>query len=275
MVAVADFLGLASRLPFFLGLWKRYPFGSLESRIEYGIFNYPNYAYGVYWASILASRLRIPRITVVELGVAGGRGLVALERASLEIEEKLGVKIDVIGFDSGKGMPAPTDYRDLPHIWSEGFYRMDPEKLRSKLTRAQLILGDVRQTIPDWMENQQTSPIGFVSFDLDYYSSTKFAFRLFEGPDLSHLPRVLCYFDDLAGNNLACMNEFVGEHLAIREFNEEHPDRKICKIEQFRLARPRWEKWQERIYAFHNFVHADYNRLVIPKESDEAQLPLQ
>jgi len=67
------------------------------------------------------------------------------------------------------------------------------------------------------------APLGFVSFDLDYYSSTKAAFALFEGPASAHLPRVYCYFDDVCSNALGCMTEHLGELLAIREFNEAHP----------------------------------------------------
>ena len=269
-----DLLRLTTRLPLVLGLWNKFPLGSVETRVEYGIFPYPNYAYGVFWSAVLAARLKLPRISVIELGVAGGRGLIALERASLEIEKAVGVGIDVIGFDSGVGMPAPLDYRDCPHVWGEGFYKMDPEKLRVKLTNAELVLGDVSETIPDWLQTKQKSPIGFVSFDLDYYSSTKTALELLRGPESSHLPRVHCYFDDLAGNNLSCINEFLGEHLAIKEFNEEFADRKLCKIEQLRLARPRWEKWQDRMYAFHNFSHAEYNTLVIQRTKKHSQLPL-
>lgn len=267
-------LDLATRLPLVMGMWNKFPVGPVQTRVEYGVFPYPNYAYGAYWSSLLAARIGIPRITVIELGVAGGRGLIALERASAEIEKVTGVGIDVVGFDSGEGMPAPVDYRDVPHVWGEGFYKMEPEKLRARLSRAQLVLGDVRQTIPEWLQNGQKSPIGFIAFDLDYYSSTKTAFQLFNGPEASHLPRVHCYFDDLAGNDLACMNEFVGEHLAIKEFNEQNPTRKLCKIEQMRLSRPRWEKWQDRMYAFHDFSHSQYNTLVIPRTKTESELPL-
>lgn len=269
-----NILDLVTRLPFFMGMWNRFPLGSLETRMEYGVFPYPNYAYGVYWSALLAKRLEMPRITVLELGVAGGRGLLALERASTAIEDHVGVGIDVVGFDSGSGMPAPSDYRDLPHIWGEGFYKMEPEKLQQRLTRARLILGDVRETIPEWMNTEQAAPIGFVAFDLDYYSSTKAALDLFRGPAASHLPRVHCYFDDLAGNDLSCMNQYVGEYLAIEEFNQESPERKLCRIEQLRLSRARWEIWQDRMYAFHNFAHPQYNTLVIPRTRAESQLPL-
>ena len=255
-----------ARLPSFLGIWQRLQLGSVAARVEWGVFPYPHYAYGVYWAAVTAARLKIPRISVVEFGVAGGRGLVALENVSEQIEREVGVGIDVVGFDSGAGMPAATDYRDLPHIWGPGFYKMDADKLRARLTRAELILGDVGATTTEWMLRPNRAPIGFVSFDLDYYSSTKAAFALFEGLSAAHLPRVMCYFDDVSALPLGCMNEYVGELLAMREFNESHPDRKVAKIQQLRVHRPRWEVWQDSMYAFHDFAHPAYNTLVIPTE---------
>jgi hypothetical protein len=266
-------LSQLARLPYMLGLWERFPVGSVATRVHWGIFPYPHYAYGVYWAAVLASRLNIPRITVVECGVAGGRGLVALEQVSLQIEREVAVGIDVVGFDSGVGMPEPLDYRDLPHIWGPGFYEMDPGKLRARLTRARLVLGNVGDTVREWLYEAQ-APLGFVAFDLDYYSSTREAFALFEGPAAAHLPRVYCYFDDVLCNALGCMSEYVGELLAIREFNDAHTDRKIGKIQQVRIHRPRWENWQERMYAFHDFAHPEYNTMVIPRTARDRQLPL-
>src|SRR6185437_10631366 len=205
-----------TRLPFFLRLWNRFPFGSLRTRVDYGIFPYPHYAYGLFWAAILAAALDIGRISAIEFGVAGGRGLVALERVASEISRETGVAIDVFGFDSGAGMPAPVDYRDLPHIWGPGFYRMDVDKLRGKLSSAELVLGDVRDTTAAWI-GQPHAPVGFVAFDLDYYSATVAALQIFSGTASTHLPRVHCYFDDDTTNDLGCMNPYVGELLAIRE----------------------------------------------------------
>ena len=159
-----NLLGQLTRLPFVLGLWHKFPIGSVATRVEHGIFPYPHYAFGVYWSAVLAARLKIPRISVLEFGVAGGRGLVALEQASAEIEKAVGVGIDVVGFDSGEGMPPAADYRDLPHIWSHGFYKMDQDKLRAKLTSATLVLGDIRQTVPDWLQKDKPAPLGFISF---------------------------------------------------------------------------------------------------------------
>jgi len=269
-----DLLSQVMRLPYSRGLWRRFPLGSVENKVKYGIYPYAHYAYGVYWSSFLARQLKIPRVTAIEFGVAGGRGLLALEQASREIGAHLGVEIDVVGFDSGEGMPPPVDYRDLPHIWNAGFYKMEPEKLSPKLNGARLVLGDVRKTVPEWMQNGIKAPIAFVSFDLDYYSSTAVALGIFDGPETTHLPRVHLYFDDLACTDLGCMNAFVGEYLAIKEFNDRNTDRKIGRIEQLRLNRSRPENWQDRICAFHNFAHSRYTELVLPSSARYTQLPL-
>ena len=71
-------------------------------------------------------------------------------------------------------MPVAVDYRDCPYIWKPEYFTMDEDALRSKLTTAHLVIGDVAETIPATVE--QMAPIGFVSFDLDYYSSTVAAF---------------------------------------------------------------------------------------------------
>ncbi|OOG59925.1 hypothetical protein [Rhodanobacter sp. C03] len=262
-----------TRIPFFLKLWSRFPLGPLRLRVEHGIFPYPHYAYGLFWAATLASRLGIERISAIEFGVAGGRGLIALERAATEISEATGVGIDVFGFDSGEGMPAPVDYRDLPHIWGAGFYRMDADKLRKQLSNAKLVLGDVRTTTAGWIAEQH-APVGFVAFDLDYYSATVAALQILSGPPSTHLPRVYSYFDDVTANDLGCMNPYVGELLAINEFNQRFADRKVCRIELLRVHRHRWERWQERMFAFHNFTHPQYTQLVIPTDRASSQLPL-
>jgi hypothetical protein len=262
------------RLPFAHGLWARFPVGSVHSRMYHGVLPFTHYAYGTYWSAFLARQLSIPRITVVEFGVAGGRGLVALEDVGRQVSRELSIGIDVVGFDSGGGMPAPVDYRDLPHIWGQGFYKMDAEKLRRTLGTAKLILGDVRDTVPEFLAQSSVAPIGFVAFDLDYYSSTKAAFRIFERGDDESMPRVYCYFDDVAANDLGCMNEYVGELLAIREYNETQAKQKICKFEGLRQSRPRWESWQEKMYVHHSFEHSRYTTQVIPLEAEHIERPL-
>jgi hypothetical protein len=197
------------------------------------------------------------RISVVEFGVARGDGLLALERISAEVAAELGVEIGVIGFDSGKGQPKPVDYRDLPYLWDEGYYAMDEPRLRARLQRARLILGNVAETVEAFVQ-EQPDPVAFISFDLDYYSSTAAAFRIFAGAVETRLPRVYCYFDDIVWPARACYNEFTGEYLAIREFNEQHDRQKIAKIPHLDRMRPYPADWNEQLYVLHDFDHPEY-----------------
>ena len=47
-------------------------------------------------------------------GVAGGQGLICLENAAALVEQALELTIDVYGFDTGIGLPAPVDWQDSP-----------------------------------------------------------------------------------------------------------------------------------------------------------------
>ena len=135
------------------------------------------------------------------------------------------------------------------------------------------LIGDVGVTVKNWLRDSIESPLGFIAFDLDYYSSTKAALALLDGPESTHLPRVHCYFDDLAAGDQSCMNRYVGEYLAIDEFNAAHRDRKICLIEQLRINRQSYEYWQERMYVFHNFSHAKYTQVVV-RGARHTEMPL-
>jgi len=253
------------RIPGFPTLWRRSRFGSIHTRMRYDITIQPWYAYGIYNAAMLAKALGLAAISVIELGVAGGRGLVAMEKLAEEIEREVDVRIAVYGFDSGAGMPPPTDFRDLPHVWGAGFYTMDEPALRARLERAELLIGDVADTVPQLLARDGLAPIGFVAFDLDYYSSTKRSFALFDGPQATRLPRVWCYFDDIAGPEFACMNEYVGELAAIGEFNAEHDTRKIAPLVNLRIERPNPAPWNEQIYVCHDFAHPLYTVNIAPK----------
>ncbi len=54
-------------------------------------------------------------MTVVELGVAGGNGLLSMSEHACTIQQELGVEIIVIGFDAGTGLPESNDPRDLKY----------------------------------------------------------------------------------------------------------------------------------------------------------------
>jgi hypothetical protein len=217
-----------------------------------------NYLYGVLHAARLANVLSVPRISVIEFGVAGGRGLLALEKASLHAEEAFGVDIDVYGFDGGHGLPKPTDFRDCPNLFLEGQFPLDEGRLLPSLERAKLILGLVEQTVPEFVDGRP-APIGFVSFDLDLYSSTVCALRAFEADAELMLPRVLCYFDDITGFTYADHN---GERLAISEFNATHDHRKLSQIYAAEFYVPKREThalWPRKLHMAHILDHPRYS----------------
>jgi hypothetical protein len=254
-------------------LWAKHELGSLDTRIRFDAIDRPWYAYGVQSAALLAQRLGVPAISVVEFGVAGGRGLLVLERLAEQVGKATGIRIDTYGFDSGQGMPRPQDYRDLPHVWGEGDYRMDESALRARLKSAKLVLGEVGRTVAHTL-GSGIPPIGFISFDLDYYSSTVAAFAIFDGPASTRLPRVHCYFDDICWPDFGCQNEFVGELLAIREFNDSHSKMKICPVAHLWTQRQIRAMWNEQIYVCHDFEHPHYVTNVAPRDSAFTQLPL-
>ena len=238
------------------------PFGDFETRCSLDLYPRPHYAYGVQQGALLAKALGLPRITVIEFGVAGGNGLVELERLAADASKAIGVAIDVFGFDRGEGLPESSDYRDLPYTWRKGFFKMNVPALKSRLTTAQLVLGDVKETLPKFLERSDVAPIGFVADDLDYYSSTVDCLKVFDAPDDKLLPRVLCYFDDIVGEEHVLHNDEVGELLAIREFNQSHATTKIKPINGLFWKRVIPAAWPESMFAVHRFDHKLYDHYV-------------
>jgi hypothetical protein len=164
----------------------------------------------------------------------------------------------VFGFDTGKGLPPPKDFRDCPNLYTEGTYPMDVDKLRSQLHRAQLILGRVEETVPMFLATYKPGPIAFVSVDLDLYTSTEAALHIFEADTQFLLSRIPCYFDDIIGFTFA---EHNGVRLAIAEFNQEHESRKISVIHGLKhyVPRPYFDaQWVEKFYMAHILDHELY-----------------
>jgi hypothetical protein len=134
---------------------------------------------------------------------------------------------------------------------------MDEDKLRQRLRRARLILGLVEDTVSEFI-SLRPSPVAFISFDLDYYSSTMQAFKLLEADATLLMPRVYCYFDDIMGFTYS---EYNGERLAITEFNGSHESRKISPIYGLKYFLPEpyaRADWSEMLYMAHIFDHEMY-----------------
>jgi len=240
---------------------KRLNLGSYEHRIALGAIERPHYAYGVYNAGYLAKKLGLARVSLLEFGVAGGNGLLNLEYHAKEVSKLLGVVFEIYGFDTGAGLPTPVDYRDLPYSWKEGFFRMDVPALRAKLTQSVLVLGEIKETTKSFFEEHRPAPIGFVSFDVDFYSSTVSALELFHSKREDYLPRVICYFDDTIGTEIELYSDFTGQRLAIHEFNDTHEKIKLSKAYNL-LSKKITEPWFHQSWVCHFLDHPNYNKFV-------------
>jgi hypothetical protein len=244
---------------------------SLREQVMLGALPRPAYAYTAVRAAELAMRLGYKAVTWIEFGVAGGNGLIALEQIKAVVEHHLPITARIVGFDLGSGLPMPVDYRDLPYHWQGGAYEMDIPKLEARLKNASLVLGPVAETLPAYREKPPyDAPVGMISFDLDFYSSTVDAFGIFDLPEGAILPRVMCYMDDVVGTT-ECYSDFTGERLAIREFNERNDTRKLSPCYDFELFG--YERWQEKVMIYHDFGHARYTEYVGDAEL-ESQIPL-
>lgn len=180
-----------------------------------GNMPYIYYARAVWAAATQAKGLGIEKISVIEFGVAGGNGLIALEFHAREIGRIFGMTIEVYGFDTGEGLPEwKADYRNESYKFQKGMYKMDYAKLSGILNEAQLILGDVHETNKRFWE-MKPAPIGAVMVDVDLYTSTVPVLQMLETEYKNVLPRVYMYFDDIFRGA-----ESIGESLAIKEFNE-------------------------------------------------------
>ena len=254
---------LAKEPPFRLfvkAIIKRLP-TSIQTKADWDVVSRPHYLLGVLTAANQAISERISEISVIEFGVAGGRGLLALEEYAAWVERKTQIKIAIYGFDSGIGLPEMSgDYRDHPDQWTSMDYPMDEQLLREQLsTRTTLIIGNVAQTVPEFARNASSSPIGFIAFDLDLYSSTRDALQILLLTEQQLLRRVMMYFDDI---NLIYNHKFAGELLAIDEFNQTSDTVKIARwrgIEQGR-AFPE-EPFLRKMYIAHNLEAISQVRL--------------
>jgi hypothetical protein len=237
---------------------RKFPLGSFETRLAVGGFDRPWYAWCLFYAATQAKVLGYKAITALELGVAGGNGLRFLCRYRDEIERATSMKIFISGLDRGTGLPASSDPRDLLYCWPAGSFEMDYSKLKQSLgNAATLVLGDVRETAQN-INIPSDAPLGAIMFDLDLFTSTRDAFALFEHPNL--LPRVWCYFDDMAGGPDNLYSDYTGVREAIHEFNNTRAERgsHLSQAYVFRGMQP--EDWHNQIYAYHRMTHPDYSR---------------
>jgi hypothetical protein len=230
-------------------------FGSYRAKVAFDLMVRQQYAFPVLFAADEAKKLGVKRIQVLEFGVATGAGLLNLCDCAARTEAETGIAIEVVGFDTGSGMPPAIDYRDMPEYFQEGDYPMDFEALRRSLPgRCRLLIGDVAETIPAYLASVTAeAPVGFISVDVDYYSSAVNTLKVLDGRPEQYLPLLPVYLDDVGMDGA---NPWNGELLAAAEFNARQPMRKIAPFNLLRSKRVfKNAQWIDRMFAAHIHDH--------------------
>jgi hypothetical protein len=235
--------------------------------LKYKTFR-PHYETILYESCLQAKKLGYSEVSILELGVAGGNGIISLENYKKKIEKILKIKITIYGFDSEQGLPEPESYKDLGFFWKKGLFQVDKNLLEKKID-SQIIYGDIRNTVDEFVTLSPKN-ISAIFFDLDYYSSTKNFLKQIKKLQYFLCPRVYCYFDDVFDINYGIC-EFNGELLAIKEFNEENNEIKIANtldsINDFKFPLAKNMLW-----VMHNFSHQDYNKFIGPNNINSLSL---
>jgi len=215
----------------------------------------PHYETIMLESALEAKRLNYTEITVLELGVGGGNGILSLLKYKKNIEKYCNIKINIYGFDTGKGLPKLQSNFDLPFLWHEG--QFDQSLNLDSFKKAKIIKGDIKNSFDELIKYNPKN-ISAIFFDMDLYSSTANFLNQINKIEKFLSPRVLCYFDDIF-NTFHHINEFNGEILAINEFNKSNNNIKIGKsvdnIKDFRFPLAKG-----KVFNMQKFDHVDYNK---------------
>ncbi len=229
--------------------------GSLREQERCGLLDRAHYAYGILRAADVARFCGKKAVTVCEFGVANGDGLINMVTLAEKIGAATDMKIRVVGFDTGAGLPEVRGHKDHPELWSGGDFGMqNRDALLARIAgRAQLIFGDIADTVSAFAEAiDSEAPLGFVVIDVDIYSASRSALRALLADPRKYCPAISMYFDDVA---FYFANEWCGELASIQEFNEENDRRKIGIDRSLPGGRPPWTDWYKCMYVAHILDH--------------------
>jgi hypothetical protein len=235
--------------------WLNYH-GDFRTKERNGLIGRANYTYGILRAADNAEYLGLKSVTIAEFGVASGSGLVNMIDVAEMITRETGIAFRIVGFDTGAGLPSINGYKDHPEMWNPGDFRTeDRAMLERKLGgKATMIWGNIDGTVDTFTTSlRPSSPLGFVSVDVDIYSATKSALRCLLGPPECYLPAVSMYFDDVG---FFFANRWCGELAAISEFNSGDALRKIDADRSLPGSRPDASAtWYRHMFAAHVLDH--------------------
>ncbi len=218
----------------------------------------PHYETILFESCLEAKKLGYDEVAVLELGVAGGNGIISLENYKKKIEKICNIRINIYGFDTGEGLPEPDNKYDLPFHWKKGDFKIDKKKLESKIS-SKIFYGNIKDSIDTFIQENPKNII-CIFFDMDFYSSTKNFLDQLNKIEKYLCPRVYCYFDDIFNPN-HWVNEHVGEELAIKEFNNINKDFKLGlsldNINDFKFP-----LGKSHLFMLNNFNHKDYKKYI-------------
>ena len=135
------------------------------------------------------------------------------------------------------------------------------------------MLGPVAETLSGFIADPPVeAPVGMISFDLDYYSSTVEAFDIFKLPDECHPAAG----DVLHGRYRRRRGMVLGLHRRqIGNTRVQRAQRRPRKLSLcYDFVEFGFERWQEKVMIYHDFAHSRYNSYV-GDEQREAQIPLK
>ena len=216
----------------------------------------PHYETILLESCVEAKKLGYDEISVLELGVAGGNGIISLEKYAKNLSKKFNIIINIYGFDYGEGLPETNKHEDIPFRWKSGLYKIDKEKLK-KIT-SNFFWRHQKYNRRICGENPKN--ITTIYVDLDLYTSTKNFFLQINKLKNYLSPRVFCYFDDLFNPN-NYLSEFNGELKAIKEFNNDNKNFKLgSSIDH--IADFKFPLAKGQLFTLHNFEHKDYFKYI-------------
>ena len=172
--------------------------------------------------------------SIIECGVFHGGGLMAFAQLSA-IFEPVNHKRKIIGFDTFSGFPplSSEDARGTSgHAQTGGFAVDSYEDLKtsielfdmnrsiSHIPKVILVKGDVKETLPTYLEENPHTVVSLLHLDMDVYEPTKLAIELL----MPRMPKgAIIFFDELnddrwPGETLAVLDTIGLKNLRIERF---------------------------------------------------------
>jgi hypothetical protein len=227
--------------------------------VKRGVIPRPHYALGILMAAHQAYKLGYEKISIIEFGCFNLDGLIDMEQHVKDIKEFINIEFDIFGFDYGKGLPKMKFHEaDRMQEWDIGDYRFENKENLNSLKNAKIIWGNVNKTVKKFIKETDLTkaPIGFISNDLDYYTSTYKSFDLLKTKPSNFIARPILYFDDFFRSS-----KYEGEYLAIEMFNKKNK-KKLSEILEFTEQLSMfWKKWTflgTRFRYLIDFKHPKY-----------------